>query len=301
MGGDVNTHVGGHLMSNSIDGWDYPAKITYDTDAAGKGVIDVSAKYFVLTKGDKTDEMPYIAGRCIVMHGVSSTKQGDRAAIGQIVEKNGAYTAAMGKYPGPNDLASTPTGTLTVTVTEGTVKLAGTVTGLGKSLDKAGIHIHTGEDCTGGSDKSTTEKVNAVVGGHLLSKGDGFFTTKYTSNDKGEATVDIATPANAYTLLNSAAAAKVPAVENHCIVIHDKAGPRIGIGQIKCTDGKCEAAMGAYPTAATAAGSTTAAAGSTTAAAGSTTAAAGTTEATGSATQMFTAFSALVVCAVLAF
>ena len=55
-----------------------------------------------------------------------------------------------------------------------------------------------------------------------------------------------------------------------------------------------------------AAGTTTAASGTTTAASGTTTAAAGTTAkdeevVKGSATQMFTAFSALVVCAVLAF
>merc|ERR1719163_571700 len=101
----------------------------------------------------------------------------------------------MGKYPGPNALTTTPSGTLTVTVdADGVVKLKGTVTGLGKSLENAGIHIHTGEDCSGGSDKTTKDKVNAVVGGHLLSKGDGFLKTKYTSDDQGEGNINIVTP-----------------------------------------------------------------------------------------------------------
>ena len=94
--GDVNAHVGGHLFSNYIDGWAYPNAISYNTDANGKGDIDVSAKYFVLAKDKTSDAMPYIAGRCIVMHGVSDSAMSDRAAIGKIVEKDGLCSSSWG-------------------------------------------------------------------------------------------------------------------------------------------------------------------------------------------------------------
>merc|ERR1719174_1027079 len=247
----VNKHVGGHLFSTYIDGWAYPAAITYMTDAAGKASIKVTAKHYTLSKDKGTEAVPSVEGRCVVLHGASGNDMASRVAIGKIVKSGNSYSATIGKYPGPNPLTTTPAGKLTITMLDGdVVQLAGAVSGLGKNLKNAGIHVHTGTDCTGGSDVSTKGAVNAVVGGHLFSKGDGFLTTKYSSDDKGAGTVDIATPANAYTLLNQDATAKAPAVENHCIVIHDGSGARVGIGQIKCTGGSCAAKMGAYPKAA---------------------------------------------------
>merc|ERR1712072_1627780 len=146
----------------------------------------------------------------------------------------GMYTASFGKYPGPNDLASTPSGTLNITVADGMMTLAGTLDGLAPNLVDAGIHIHTGTDCTGGSDTSTAALVNAVVGGHYLTEGDGYYTTKYSSDGAGAGTINIATPKGSYTLNTAAATAMVPAVESHCIVIHDGANARVGIGQIVC-------------------------------------------------------------------
>jgi len=244
----VNAHIGGHLFSNNVDPWAYPTPTTYNTDANGNSLIDVSAQYFVLAKTTGTLAMPAVEERCIVLHGASGSDLSSRVAVGQIVKNGDVYEASIGKYPGPNALTTIPNGTLTVTLTENMVTLKGNLQGLGKSLVNAGIHIHEGTDCSGGSDKTTKAAVNAVIKGHLCSKGDGFLTTKYSSNVQGAGTIDIKMPANSYTLLNSAKTEKAPAVENHCIVIHDQGGARVGIGQIKCTSGTCEAAMGAYPT-----------------------------------------------------
>merc|ERR1712226_85392 len=115
-------------------------------------------------------------------------------------------------------------------------------------LTNAGIHIHTGTDCTGGSDISSKDAVNKVIGGHLLYRGDGFLTTKYSSDADGKTKIDIQTPTGAYALLKSSTAATgPPAVEGHCIVAHAASGARIGIGKIVCTAKSCKASMGPYP------------------------------------------------------
>merc|ERR1712048_728483 len=121
--------------------------------------------------------------------------------------------------------------------------------GLGKNLQGAGIHIHEGTDCTGGGNKAQSA-VNDVVKGHLLSPGDGFSETEFTSNINGESTINVSTPAYSYTLNKGSATAKVPAVEDRCIVIHGVGVPvpNVGIGKIVCQSlGSCEAKIGPYP------------------------------------------------------
>ena len=68
----VNAHVGGHLFSNYIDGWAYPAPTTYNTDADGTATIVVKAKHYTLSKDKGTDAVPSVEGRCIVLHGLSA-------------------------------------------------------------------------------------------------------------------------------------------------------------------------------------------------------------------------------------
>lgn len=239
--------IGGHLMSNLIDGWAYPVPTTYDTTAAGGGTIDVSTKCFVLEKGKGTSKIPNVEERCVVLHGVSTTDLSSRVAIGQIEKDGDGYSATIGKYPGPNALATTPAGNLAVTLLGMTIRLQGSLTGLGKDLKKAGIHIHSGTDCTGGSNNATKAAVNAVIGGHLKSHGDGFVTTKYSTNAQGESPVDISTPADGYKLLSKDKTDDSPAVEGRCIVLHDANNARIGVAKIVCTNGVCKAKAGAYP------------------------------------------------------
>jgi len=231
----VNTFIGGHLMSGSIDGWVFPTPTTYDTDSTGAANIDVSASGYT---------MENVKDRCVVLHGLSPSSMGNRVAIGKILQDG---TASFMKYPGPNNLASTPSGTLLVTAQGGGIRLQGTLTGLAANLNGAGIHVHTGTDCTGGSDTSSTTAVNNVIGGHYLTLGDGFLQTKYSSDAAGASTINIATPKGSYTLMADLATTSVPAVENHCIVMHSATGSRVGIGQIVCSSGTCTAEMGAYP------------------------------------------------------
>jgi len=250
---DILQHVGGHLYSDSVDGWAFPKPIAYDTNSAGEGEINVQAKQHVLAQSDDTDAKPAVEGHCIVLHGASPGDMGARVAIGKIVKNGEKFTATIGKYPGPaSGLATVPSGTLTVTSpSTGIVALKGTLKGLGKGLKGAGIHIHTGTDCTGGSDKSSKAAVNAVVGGHLLSRDDAFAHTTYNTNVNGESSIYVTTPAKAYTLRKSQEIdGKVPAVENRCIIIHDSnAAVRVGIAQIKCPsdNGDCFAKVVPYP------------------------------------------------------
>merc|ERR1712226_1780905 len=104
-----------------------------------------------LEEGTGTVERPSVENRCIVMHGVDQQNLSPRVAIGKIVKNGNSYSATMTKYPGSTALPQSPAGTITVTQDGDSVALTGTVTNLGKSLTKAGIHIHTGTDCNGGS------------------------------------------------------------------------------------------------------------------------------------------------------
>jgi len=254
VGGGIHVHagtdctnsdlVGGHLMSKFTDGW---LGTKYDTDADGGAAIDVKGPGYKLAVEDDKDGQPAVEGRCIVLHGADATDMASRVAIGKIEKVDNAYQAIISKYPGPNPLKSTPRGRLTVTAFGDSIQLKGSVSGLGSNLFGAGIHIHTGKDCTGGSDTTSKEAVNAVVGGHLLYSADGFLATTYASNAGGLGSIDIKTPTNAgYTLLQKDAGGKSTPVEDHCIVIHSKT-ERVAIGKIVCTGGDCKAVMGPYP------------------------------------------------------
>lgn len=250
---DISAHIGNHLYSNNIDGWAFPKPTTYDTDANGETTINVKASKYVLAASAAKLGMPSVQNRCIVLHGLSASAPGDRVAIAKIVASaDGVFTAKVGKYPGPNDLKTVPEGVITLTERSGQITLTGKLKGLGKSLDKAGIHIHTGTDCTGGSDKSSKAKVNAVIGGHLNSNGDGFLETSYKTNINGEGSIDVGTPKDSYTLRTATATDKVPAVEGRCIVVHDDGSTlfaRVGIAKVVCDDatGVCKATVGPYP------------------------------------------------------
>merc|ERR1712032_785879 len=249
--GDIQENMGFHLESPNVDGWAFPNPITYNTNAAGEGEINVKAKSHVVAKADQTStDRPAVEGHCIVLHGSSPDDELSRVAIGKIVKDGDKFTAKIGKYPGPNNLATVPSGTLTVTQASQYVAVTGTLKGLGKSLNGAGIHIHSGTDCTGGSDLSTRAAVNKVIKGHLLSIGDGFRDSTYKTNVNGESSIHVSTPYNAYTLRKSQANALVPAVEDKCIVIHDeKVSVRVGVAHIKCpsVNGNCVAKVLPYP------------------------------------------------------
>merc|ERR1712032_1220036 len=113
--------------------------------------------------------------------------------------------------------------------------------------------IHSGTDCTGGADKDSKDAVNKVVGGHLLSRDDGFKTTTYQSSILTKGSIDISTPKGAYVLLAENSNDNLPAVEGRCIVLHSPqtdggTGKRIGVGKIVCDGGSCKAKIGPYPT-----------------------------------------------------
>merc|ERR1712187_41397 len=158
--------------------------------------------------------------------------------------------------------------------------MTGNLQGLGKNLKGAGIHIHTGTDCEGGEDKSSIDAVNEVIGGHLLSRGDGFLNTFYSSTQVAKGTIDISTPKGSY-VLREADTSGPASVENRCIVIHNAQKRRVGVGKIKCTtDTFCTAEMKPYPTARQAEVTTVTMRTTSSRLRGSTTTSASTTEAT---------------------
>merc|ERR1712032_1560265 len=179
--------------------------------------------------------IPAVEDHCVVLHGASVVDMASRVAIGKIVKNGNSFSATLGKYPGPNPLDTVPSAAINLK-------------GLGKGLKGAGIHIHSGTDCTGGSDKTSKDAVNKVVGGHLLSRADGFKTTTYKSSRLTTGSIDIKTPKGAYVLLTKNANANLPAVEGRCIVLHNPAGARVGVGKIVCDNGSCKANIGPYPT-----------------------------------------------------
>ena len=246
--------IGGHLYTNTIDGWAYPTQIVYDTSATGEANIDVTAKSHTLSVSDNTVPKPSVEGRCIVLHGVTPQSLSPRVAVGKIEKVGEGYIATIKKYP----LSSAkhadgqllePAGALAV-IQEGTdgVKLVGTVTGLGKNLIGAGIHIHTGTDCTAAG-ATTSSGVNGIIGGHLLSRGDGYLKTVYNSDNYRDGTIDISTPKGSYVLRAADTTTDGASyVNGRCIVIHDDKKARVGVGKIICGDMGCTATMGPYPT-----------------------------------------------------
>merc|ERR1719174_667309 len=100
MASTVNTissnMSGGHLYSDSVDGWAFPKPIAYDTNSAGEGEINVQAKQHVLAQSDDTDAKPAVEGHCIVLHGASPGDMGARVAIGKIVKNGEKFTAQSG-------------------------------------------------------------------------------------------------------------------------------------------------------------------------------------------------------------
>jgi hypothetical protein len=234
-----------------MDSWAFPKPITYDTNDKGEASIVLTVKGHTLAKEDGTAAMPAVQDHCIVLHGASTMNMSPRVAIGKIVKNGNSYSATLGKYPGPNPLTTTPSGTINITPNgEGTILLSSNnLKGLGTSLNKAGIHIHAGTDCTGGSDLTSTAAVNKVVGGHLLSRADGFKTTTYQSSKLAKGSIAITTPKGAYVLLAKDGNDNKPAVEGRCIVLHNPDGARVGVGKIVCKDGSCKAKIGPYPTA----------------------------------------------------
>merc|ERR1712187_77047 len=250
---DMNA-IGGHLYTNTLDSWAFPDPVTYSTNAQGEATVIAKAKGHVLSKADAKDGKVAVEDHCIVLHGVSVQNMGARVATGKIVKEGSSFIATIGKYPGPpSGIATTPSGKLTLTTDGDHVMMTGNLQGLGKNLKGAGIHIHTGTDCEGGTGQSSIDAVNEVIGGHLLSRGDGFLNTVYSSNQVAEGTIDISTPKGSYVLRdtdpfdNSGPAS----VEDRCIVIHNAQKRRVGVGKIKCTttDAFCTAVMKPYPTA----------------------------------------------------
>jgi hypothetical protein len=294
----VNTHIGGHLMSNTIDGWVFPEQTTYDTDGAGMATVDIKATSFALAAADTTIAKPAVEGHCVVMHGLTGTDLSPRVAIGKITKDGDVYSADMGNYPGPTTLATTPAGKLVVTVEGDGVKLAGDLTGLAMNIVGGGIHVHAGTDCSP-SDVSTAAAVNAVVKGHLLSKGDGFKYWMYDSDTAGKAAIDWSTSKGSYVLKTTDATDLTPFVENRCIVMHDANSARIAIGQIVCSTAGCKAAMGAYPVPASVTTTASVTTESTTASvdteASTTTTVPATTKTISKATNAFLGLSALAV------
>jgi len=240
----VDTHIGGHLMSNTIDGWAFPDQTTYDTDAAGEASIDIKATSFALAAADTTTEKPAVEGHCVVLHGLTPNDLSPRVAIGKITKVGDEYSAEWGNYPGPATLATTPAGKIVVTVEGDGVKLTGYASGLAANIVGGGIHVHAGTDCSPA--EATAEAVKEAVKGHLLSEGDGFKYWKYDSDSAGKAAIDWSTSKGSYVLKTIDATTLTPSVENRCIVMHDANG-RIAIGQIVCSGTGCKAAMGAYP------------------------------------------------------
>lgn len=236
-----------------MDSWVIPKKITYNTNDQGEASIVITVNGHTLAKEDGTPEIPAVEDHCIVLHGASTVDMASRVAIGKIVKDGNSFSATLGKYPGPNPLDTVPSGTINLTPAgAGAIQLAAVnLKGLGKGLNQAGIHIHSGTDCTGGADKNSQDAVNKVVGGHLLSRADGFATTTYTSSRLTTGSIDISTPKGAYVLFSKNGNANLPAVEGRCIVLHnpDAAKTRVGVGKIVCDNGgSCKATIGPYPT-----------------------------------------------------
>merc|ERR1712187_504690 len=246
---DMNA-IGGHLYTNTLDSWAFPDPVTYSTNAQGEATVIAKAKGHVLSKADAKDGKVAVEDHCIVLHGVSVQNMGARVATGKIVKEGSSFIAKIGKYPGPpSGLATTPSGTLTLTTDGDNIIITGNLKGLGRDLKGAGIHIHTGTDCTGGTDQSSIDAVNEVIGGHLLSRGDGFLNTFYSSTQVAKGTIDISTPKGSY-VLREADTSGPASVENRCIVIPNAQKSSWGVGKIKCTtDTVCTAEMKPYPTA----------------------------------------------------
>merc|ERR1712230_46602 len=107
-----------------------------------------------------------------------------------------------------------------------------------------------GTTCTGFDAEATKDEVNEVIGGHLLSWGDGFLDTTYSSNKYANGDISISTRKGEYVVRWSETDQDGPAaVEGRCIVLHDDNDEktRIGVGKIVCTDTECKASMGPYP------------------------------------------------------
>ena len=153
-----------------------------------------------------------VVGRTIVVH---SSVANSRAACGIITPTADQFTT-VGTYPGL--AANAVQGLLRTGRTLGGIKTTGVLSGLTADTS-AGIHIHTGSSCAA----DATHPGEATKGHYWDGLASDPWTTVYSSDDKGVATIDL--PMANFSLYNTRP------VYGRTIVVHS-ATARVGCGVI---------------------------------------------------------------------
>ena len=153
-----------------------------------------------------------MVGRTIVVHSSAASL---RAACGIITPTADQFTT-VGTYPGL--AANAVQGLLRTGRTLGGIKTTGVLSGLTADTS-AGIHIHTGSSCAA----DATHPGEATKGHYWDGLASDPWTTVYSSDDKGVATIDL--PMANFSLYNTRP------VYGRTIVVHS-ATARVGCGVI---------------------------------------------------------------------
>ena len=195
---DSHDEVGGHYYDGlDVDPW----TTTYSSDSSGTSIIEATIASFSLER-----DRP-VAGRTLVVH----LSGGARVLCG-IIAPSSAPVSVIGSYPGYTPGQSVR-GLISVSPVSTGIRLAGLLSGLEVSTT-AGVHIHSGYTC---------DDANGVFGHYPDMDGSDPWTTTYTSDGEGVASVDLTLPK--FSLYGSAP------VYGRAIVVHTSSA-RAGCGLI---------------------------------------------------------------------
>lgn len=209
--------MGGHYYDT--DGDDPWLSTQYVTNSKGCATVNITVANFSL------DQSWPVAYRAVVAH-LSSASSAERVACGLIgVPK--ASVATMAPYPGYTP-GYTVEGTVAVTDMANGITVMGTLGGLETSAT-GGIHVHSGVTCDDSS----------LVGGHYWpDMASDPWTTTYTSDDTGSASVSFFMPSFSLSGDNP--------VAGRAVVVHASNGDRIACGLLMSTVGEVVTLV-AYP------------------------------------------------------
>ena len=231
--------VGGHFWTplSDPDPWTTAAGATYTSDGTGASATQLTVKsgYNLAGTYGHTVVVHDKAGvkiGCAVLSGTAAkTTVGEACAVddncdgGCVSKVCAAYpTGTFGKFPGYAGLV-TMAGTVTVKDSGDSLSLDYSMSGL-EANATGGIHIHSGTSCAEA----------AKVGGHFwtpLSDPDPWTTAAgatYTSDGTGASATQL-TVKSGYNLAGT---------YGHTVVVHDKAGVKIGCTVLSGTAAKTE-------------------------------------------------------------
>ena len=186
---------------------------TYASDANGAASVYLELDDFSLGGTNP------VAGRTIVVHDSS----GNRIGCG-VLESTAGEVVSLTSYPDYSGSYKDVVGTFLVTQLDESIKIEGTL-GSTEPDATAGIHIHSGFTCDKTVDNTGASMVGTSVGGHFYDGMDSDpWTTTYTANSNGVATIDL--EMSDFSVSSSLG---LP-VAYRTFVVHDSSSARIGCG-----------------------------------------------------------------------